>query len=75
MVALLYPVLLDRYYKFIRVPSGLHLLCVIILSCIVVWKHWPNIQRLLNKTESKISFKKKSAIKENPNEESRGDND
>ena len=74
MVALLYPVLLDRYYKFIGAPSGLHLLFVIILSAIVVWKHWPNIQRLLNKTESKISFKKKPAIESN-NEESKDENE
>lgn len=75
MVALLYPVLLDRYYKFIGAPSGLHLLFVIILSCIVVWKHWPNIQRLVNKTESKISFKKKSAVEKKSDEEGSGDDE
>lgn len=74
MVALLYPVILDRLFKLQGVPSGLHMICVIILSCIVVWKHWPNIQRLLNKTESKISFKKKPAI-DSTSEENRGEND
>ena len=74
MVAMLYPLLLDRYYKFIGAPSGLHILCVVILSCIVLWKHYPNMQRLLNKTESKISFKKKSSAEAKPSEkEDRGE--
>lgn len=59
-VALIYPFILDRVYKFEGKPSGIHILFVLILSIIVLWKHYPNMQRLLNKTESKISFKKKS---------------
>ena len=76
MVAMLYPVILDRYYKLMGAPSGLHVLFVIIMAVIVVWKHWPNIQRLMNKTESKISFKKKPEVEtsDNTSDEEQGDN-
>ncbi len=32
--------------------------CSIIIGALIIWKHRANIQRLINKTESKISFKK-----------------
>ena len=63
-VALIYPLVLDRIYKLEGKPSGIHILFVLILAIIVLWKHYPNMQRLLNKTESKISFKKKSQPEE-----------
>ncbi len=63
-VSLLYPFILDRYYKIFPpyegYISGLHILFVFILSAVVFFKHYPNMIRLWNKTESKISFKKKS---------------
>lgn len=34
-------------------------LCSIVMSTIIIWKHHTNIRRLVNGTESKISFKKK----------------
>ena len=64
MVALLYPLILDRWYKIIQVPSGLHLLMVMIMAGVIVWKHYPNMKRLWNKTESKLSFKKKTEANE-----------
>lgn len=35
------------------------ILCSIVMSAIIIWKHRTNIKRLLSGTESKISFKKK----------------
>ena len=76
-VALIYPMLLDRYYKIFPpyegYVSGIHILFVFILSAIVFFKHYPNMKRLLNKTESKVSFKKKAekpseAVTESKNE-------
>lgn len=64
VVALLYPIILDRYYKILPpyegYVSGLHILFVVILSAMVFFKHYPNMKRLMNKTESKVSFKKKA---------------
>lgn len=68
IVALTYPLLLDRVYKLEGKPSGLHILFVLILSMIVLWKHYPNMKRLMNKTESKISFKKKASVEESISE-------
>ena len=69
MVALLYPLILDRWYKIIHVPSGLHLLMVMIMAALIIWKHYPNMKRLWNKTESKLSFKKKDgAVEETKSE-------
>ncbi len=63
-VAFFYPILLDRYYKIFPpyegYTSGIHILFVFILSAVVFFKHYPNMKRLLNKTESKVSFKKKT---------------
>ena len=66
-VALLYPFILDRVYKLFPpyegYTSGIHILFVFILAMIVLWKHYPNMKRLMSGTESKISFKKKSEAK------------
>ena len=72
-VAIFYPLILDRYYKIFppyeNYVSGIHIIFVFILAMVVFWKHYPNMKRLLNKTESKISFKKKSEPKDEKAEE------
>ncbi len=80
-VALLYPFILDRIYKLFPpyegYTSGIHILFVFILAMIVLWKHYPNMKRLMSGTESKISFKKKPEVKENTDDadgENKGDN-
>ena len=78
-VAFFYPLLLDRYYK-IFLPyegytSGIHILFVFILSAVVFFKHYPNMKRLLNRTESKVSFKKKAESTEQPEEKKSLHND
>lgn len=53
-IAILYPVLLYAFYKNIIVT-----LIALIFAVMVVVAHRQNIKRILNKSESKISFKKK----------------
>ncbi|MFR6065726.1 MAG: glycerol-3-phosphate 1-O-acyltransferase PlsY [Eubacterium sp.] len=53
-IAILYPVLLYVFYKNIIVT-----LIALIFAVMVVVAHRQNIKRILNKTENKISFKKK----------------
>lgn len=53
-IAILYPVLLHVFYKNIIVT-----LIALIFAVMVVVAHRQNIKRILNKTENKISFKKR----------------
>ncbi len=62
MCMLLYPIILER---FVKLASGgtttlpfPYLLCAMLMTFIIVAKHWTNIKRLLNGTENKFSFKK-----------------
>ena len=64
MVALLYPVILDRFYAMYaanghpRLP--LNLIFALIIGILVFLKHWENVKRLWNHTERKVSFGKKN---------------
>jgi glycerol-3-phosphate acyltransferase PlsY len=60
-VAALYPVVMHGTFAFMfNMPmDGMIALTTIILACIIVWRHRKNLERIGNKTESKISFKKK----------------
>lgn len=53
-IAILYPVLLYVFYK-----NTIVTLIALIFAVMVVVAHRQNIKRILNKTENKISFKKK----------------
>ena len=67
--ALLYPVLLNGYFILTfgqGATPGLISLSSILIAVTIVIKHWGNLQRISNRTERKISFKKK---KENDGEE------
>ncbi len=60
--AVLYPVLLNGYINFVldnKLP-GLIAFCSIFLAIFIVWCHRENLARISNKTERKLSFKKKS---------------
>ena len=63
-VAILYPIVLHGYFT-IRFPEaqrtlpGLIAFSTIVLAILIVWCHRGNLQRISNKTERKISFKKK----------------
>ena len=63
-VAILYPIVLHGYFT-LRFPEaektlpGLVAFSAIALAIIIVWCHRGNLQRISNRTERKISFKKK----------------
>ena len=77
-VAVLYPVVLNAYFKF-RFPGiesalpGYAALASILLAILIVWCHRGNLARISNRTERKISFGKKpkatEADEENEDEE------
>lgn len=65
--AIFYPVMLRGYFAVVfsntdRSLPGLAALATIIIAIIVVWCHRGNLQRISEKTERKISFKKKPEI-------------
>jgi glycerol-3-phosphate acyltransferase PlsY len=65
-VAVLYPVILSGYFKFVfsnpeasmTVP-GLASLSTIVLAILIVWCHRENLRRISDRTENKLSFKSK----------------
>ena len=64
IVAVLYPITLHGYFSFVfanaeRSTPGYAALSAIILAILIVWCHRGNLQRISNKTERKLSFKKK----------------
>ncbi len=61
-VAVLYPVVLHGTFMvmFETPMDGLIALASIILACLIVWCHRANLKRISDKTESKLSFKKKN---------------
>ena len=62
-VAALYPVLVCLYVKFVcsvQHLSPLLIVSVILLGLFIIWCHRENIKRLINGTENKLSFNKKS---------------
>jgi glycerol-3-phosphate acyltransferase PlsY len=65
--AIFYPVMLRGYFAVVfsntdRSLPGLAALATIIIAIIVVWCHRGNLQRISERTERKISFKKKPEI-------------
>lgn len=61
-VAVLYPVVLHGMFQvlFGSAMPGLTALSVIAAAILIVWCHRHNLERISNRTENKISFKKKS---------------
>lgn len=61
-VAVLYPVMLHGTFAFLfGMPMpGLIALSTIILACLIVWCHRENLKRIGDRTERKLSFKKKN---------------
>ncbi len=59
-VAVLYPVLLNGYFAIFGAnPGGIAQLSVTIIAIFIVWCHRENLKRISDRTERKISFKKK----------------
>ena len=57
----LYPVAMSGYFlvRFGVSMPGLTALCTVLLAIMIVWCHRGNLQRISDRTERKISFKKK----------------
>lgn len=61
-VAVLFPVALRAYFKVVFSGAslpGLVALCSIVLALLIVWCHRGNLSRIMDRTERKLSFKKK----------------
>ncbi|MBO5879111.1 MAG: glycerol-3-phosphate 1-O-acyltransferase PlsY [Clostridia bacterium] len=63
-VAILYPVLVHGYFTvtfpiYEKSTPGFTALTTILLAIFIVWSHRENLKRISNRTERKISFKKK----------------
>ena len=72
---LLYPLILDATTRFAtKIATGTastspFVIFPILMAVIIVCKHWTNIKRLREGTESKFSFKKSVKAPEEKNEE------
>ena len=71
---MLYPILLDRFSRFLTGEPTPYAVFAIIVALLVVIKHWTNIKRLLHGQESKFSFKKSVKTPESA-EQSNNDQD
>lgn len=62
IVAILYPIVLHGIFsvQFGTTMPGLTALASILAAIIIVWCHRKNLERISNRTENKISFKKKA---------------
>ena len=58
MSVLLYPIILDRIYKWVHHAVCPFIIFAILLAVLVVAKHYENIKRLMQGKENKFSFKK-----------------
>ena len=70
-VAVLYPVLVNGYLSFLALPHpGLISLTTVFIAIMVVWCHRENLKRISDRTERKLSFKKKDVeVKTRPEED------
>lgn len=68
-VAVLYPIAVTGYVKlrFGMPTPGLITLCAILIAIFIVWCHRHNLQRISDRTENKISFKKKPTVQKADN--------
>ena len=57
----LYPVLMHAYFQFAMNAKmhGLVAISLILIAVLIIWCHRGNLQRISNRTERKLSFKKK----------------
>ena len=64
MCAMLYPFVLQRMELLLGGVPDIHIVFTLAMSVIVIIKHIPNINRILNHTESKTYFSKKKRAEE-----------
>ncbi len=66
MAALMYPLVLMKLYPFTHINNlsslfFIIMICSVTITLLVLYMHRENMQRLLNRTENKFSFKKKGS--------------
>ncbi len=74
MCMLLYPLILNSVDSFVlSIPVSPYVWCAVLMTVLVVVKHWENIKRLREGKESKFSFKKsvKTPTEETKEEEAK----
>ena len=59
MCAFMYPFILNRMDILFKIPPDLHIIFAMAMSILVIIKHMPNINRILNQTEPKTYLSKK----------------
>ena len=69
-VAILYPVVVNFYIKFVFSESspGIIMLCTMVLAGFIVWCHRENLKRISDRTERKISIGSRKKKEEDENE-------
>ena len=73
-LAILYPVILHGYFSIVfgsGTTPGLAALASIIIAILIVWCHRGNLQRISDRTERKLSFKKKPEVSAEGDDESK----
>lgn len=57
---MLYPIILDRISRWLlgQPAPFIYMMCSMLITVLVVFKHWENIKRLFQGKENKFSFKK-----------------
>ena len=79
-VAVLYPIMLNGYFKFVFSKTDLSLpgfaaLTSVLLAILIVWCHRHNLARISNRTEHKISFGSKSKSSDAAENSDEGENE
>ncbi len=69
MSSLLYPILVNRFDEMFSLTVGFDSLFAILTAAFVIFMHRSNIKRLMNGTESKVSFGKKKEKTGNENKQ------
>lgn len=72
--AILYPVLIHGYFTVVfggGTTPGLAALASVIIAILIVWCHRGNLQRISDRTERKLSFKKKPEVSTEQSDESK----
>ncbi len=64
MCAFMYPFILNRMDILFNIPPDLHIIFAMAMSILVIIKHIPNINRILNQTEPKTYLSKKKRAEE-----------
>lgn len=73
-VGILYPIIIVGYFGVFQMqPDAITTLSSILIAILIVWCHRENLKRIQDRTERKLSFKKKDVEVQNAPEEAKED--